>query len=90
MISGPGKYDNVLRTALEITKARGIIVVIIDGGQGTEPEQTIGGDYPERRLDYEVQGPLDVTEGLPDLLESLANHVRRVRELANDIRGERY
>jgi hypothetical protein len=65
MALGPGKYDGIGEELAARFKAKGIIVVIIDGEKGT---------------DFDLVGPALVREGASDLLESLAKDIRAQAE----------
>jgi hypothetical protein len=55
---GPGKYDAVCRAARAATDAEAVILVVIDGAQGT---------------DCSVQATPDLMRDLPDLLRRIAD-----------------
>lgn len=57
---GPGKYDDLCTKAREDAKARGAILIIIDG---------------ERGAGFSCQADLAVLCGLPAALRSLANQI---------------
>jgi hypothetical protein len=58
---GPGKYDALCTHVREQTKARGVLLIVIDGDQGAG---------------FSCQADLEVTLTLPDLLEFLARQIR--------------
>jgi hypothetical protein len=62
MTIGPGKYDDLATQAREAAKARGVILIIIDGNKGSG---------------FSVQADLITTARLPALLERLAADIRR-------------
>lgn len=59
---GPGKYDSICTLVREQTKARGAIVIVIDGHLG-------GG--------FSVQADFNTTLKLPEILETMAKEIRQ-------------
>lgn len=60
MVIGPGKYDAQCTAAREATKARGVVLIVIDGEKGAG---------------FEVQAPMDVQLALPALLRQVADGI---------------
>jgi hypothetical protein len=58
---GPGKYDDLCTEVREKARARGAIVIVIEGDKGDG---------------FSCQADLLVTVRLPDLLESMAKQIR--------------
>jgi hypothetical protein len=58
---GPGKYDALCTHVLEQTKARGVLLIVLDGDQGNG---------------FACQADLMTTLALPDLLEHIARQIR--------------
>lgn len=58
---GAGKYDDEATLIRERTKARGVIVIVLDGNRGSG---------------FSCQAPIDVTLKMPDLLELVARDIR--------------
>ena len=61
MPTGPGIYDNLCTTVRLTTQARGVIVIIIDGSQGSG---------------FSAQLAPELQAGLPDVLEATAQQMR--------------
>jgi hypothetical protein len=61
MAFGPGKYDDLCTEVRNKTKARGAIVIIIDGEHGSG---------------FSCQADLMVTLMLPEILEDMAKQIR--------------
>jgi len=59
---GPGKYDAICTEVRERTKAAGAIVIIVGGDRG---------------LGFSCQADLAVTASLPDILEIVADEIRK-------------
>jgi anion-transporting ArsA/GET3 family ATPase len=59
---GPGKYDDLCTAAREAAKARGVLLIVIDGAHGSG---------------FACQADLQTTATLPDLLEKVARDIRR-------------
>ena len=62
MATGPGKYDDMATYVREQTNARGVVVIVFEGDRG---------------MGFSVQGDELVTLALPNVLESVAEQVRR-------------
>ena len=62
MALGPGKYDALCTAAREGAKARGALLIILDGEHGNG---------------FSCQADLVSTLTLPDLLEDVARQIRR-------------
>lgn len=60
MPMGPGKYDDVCTDVLEKTKARGVIVIVLDGSLGHG---------------FSVQADAATTFMLPEMLRRVADEV---------------
>ena len=60
MAIGPGKFDWLCTEVREKTKARGAIVVVMEGEGGSG---------------FSVQAPIEVQLKLPELLRTLAAHI---------------
>jgi hypothetical protein len=58
---GPGKYDAICTQARESAQAEGAIVIIINGNMGSG---------------FSVQGPADLVQQLPNILQSMASQIR--------------
>lgn len=61
MADGPGKYDMLCTMARVMANAEGAILLVINGERGTG---------------FSVQGPLELHEKIPELLEELAKKIR--------------
>jgi len=59
---GPGRYDDLCTLVRKRAKAEGVVVIIVGGNRGHG---------------FAVQGDLELTERLPDMLESVARDIRR-------------
>lgn len=60
---GPGKYDDEATFVREETRAEAVVVLVVNGDRGTG---------------FSVQGPLDITAALPDLMEYMAREIRKL------------
>jgi hypothetical protein len=58
---GAGKYDHLATGVREAARAEGVVVIIIKGDFGTG---------------FSVQGSLELTAKLPDVLEYMAQQIR--------------
>jgi hypothetical protein len=58
---GPGVYDSLCTAAREGAKAKGVVLIVVEGEHGSG---------------FCVQGPLEVHESLPDRLEVVAQEIR--------------
>jgi hypothetical protein len=58
---GPGKYDAICTAVRQLTAARGVVVIVIEGGAGSG---------------FSVQADAALTLGLPELLESIIPQIR--------------
>ena len=58
---GPGPYDELCTAAREGAKAKGVVLIVVEGEHGSG---------------FCVQGPLEVHEALPDKLEVVAHEIR--------------
>jgi len=58
---GPGKYDSLCTKVREEAKARGVIVIVIEGKEGSG---------------FSCQTDLITLDKLPDMLESIAAQLR--------------
>lgn len=61
MPQGPGKYDALATDVREQSHARGVIVIVIDGNQGSG---------------FSVQADADLLGNLPSILENVAREIR--------------
>lgn len=61
MAQGPGKYDHLATSVREAAQADGVIVIVFNGLFGTG---------------FSVQGPMELTANLPDILEQMAHQIR--------------
>lgn len=59
---GPGKYDEICTLARQAVNAEGAVIIIINGDLGSG---------------FSVQGPLELNEKLPDMLEHMARQIRQ-------------
>jgi hypothetical protein len=57
---GAGKYDELCTAARESARAKGAILIIMEGGRGSG---------------FSVQGPLEITLRLPGTLRWLADQI---------------
>jgi hypothetical protein len=62
MALGPGKYDEHCTTIRTVTRARAVVLVVVDGVHG-------GG--------FSVQAPPEFTLALPKLLRAVADSIER-------------
>lgn len=60
MAIGPGKYDALATQAREQAKARGVVLVVVDGEHGAG---------------FSVQGEMAVIAALPKLLRTMATAI---------------
>lgn len=58
---GPGKFDPVATQVREQTGAEGVVLLVLGAPAGSG---------------FSVQGPLELTLMLPDILENLAREIR--------------
>lgn len=63
-LHGPGKYDSACSLAREMTGARGTLLIVIDGRDGSG---------------FSVQAELDIIENVPEILERVARNIRAQR-----------
>jgi hypothetical protein len=71
MALGPGKYDDLAMHCLNVSHAKGVLLIVIDGDRGT------GGSGKEHKTAYEVimQQPSVLTSTLPRTLRRLAREI---------------
>jgi hypothetical protein len=62
MSAGPGKYDGLATMVREQADARGVIVIVIEGDNGSG---------------FSVQGDLSVTLRLPAMLRNMADQIEK-------------
>jgi hypothetical protein len=62
MAFGPGKYDDLCTHIRTLTQARGVLLIVIDGGRGSG---------------FGCQATADITLRLPELLEDVAAQIRQ-------------
>lgn len=60
MAFGPGKYDEAVTTLREILHARGVLLVVVDGVNGSG---------------FSAQLPPDLALSLPEVLRALADQI---------------
>lgn len=60
-MKGPGKYDDECTTVRARTKARGVILIVFDGEQGTG---------------FSCQADLELTKRIPDILDMVSAEIR--------------
>lgn len=61
MATGPGKYDVLTTMVREGAKARGVVVIVVEGVQGSG---------------FSIQAEPEVVATLPELLELMAKEIR--------------
>lgn len=59
---GPGKYDELATQAREAAKARGVILILIEGDKGAG---------------FAVQGDFELTLAIPSILRSIADQIEQ-------------
>lgn len=64
MAIGPGKYDAQCTQVREAVHARGVLVIVIDGTQGSG---------------FSAQGDAETLVSVPEVLEAVAADIRRER-----------
>jgi hypothetical protein len=60
MALGPGKYDDAATVVMEMTKAAGVLVMVIGG---------------ERGQGFSFQGDLELTRQIPKMLRTVADQI---------------
>ena len=60
MAIGPGKYDRTTTMVRNVTQARGVVVIVVDGLRGSG---------------FSVQATADIVKDLPNLLRHVAEQI---------------
>lgn len=68
MTMGPGRYDDVCTKARELAKAKGTLLIVLDGEKGNG---------------FSCQADLKTMSQVPDILENIARQIRADMSMTN-------
>lgn len=77
---GPGKYGHICEEILERLKAKGVVLIVLDGEKGS------GMNLSAPAWEWDMAGYMEMIRNLPNLLRAVAQSIDAARIPKHDAR----